>query len=158
MSNPRAPSLPLVRAAAVVLSLGLGLAVVVNAQFGCDAPSKAPPADVEEASKAAPATKVEAANTEAAVTEPAKAEPAAKVEPAATPEAAAKAEPAANAAGKGSANANPVLMPASKSGGDFGAMRFPGQKGTTGEAHDEQAPNQAPAQQQAPTQQANHGG
>lgn len=107
-------------------SLALGALVILNAQFGCDAPASTAPPPSEPEKKIEPA-KTEPAKTEPATTEPAKVEPAvntiAEPEPttAANVEPPAKVEPAANAAPE------PVYMPASKSGGDFGRMQFPGQ-------------------------------
>jgi hypothetical protein len=64
-----------------------------------------------------------------------------KVEPAAAAEPESQPEP--GAAPTTNAKAEPVYMPASKSGGDFGAMQFPGQ----GQINP--APKLEPTQQQA---------
>jgi hypothetical protein len=127
MSNPSLVRHRVARGGALVCSLALGGFVIINAQLGCDAPTSTapPPADKAEAAK------VEAAKVEPVKTEPEKVE-AAKVEPAAVDD--APVEPAAEAppAAEGNktnraAKSEPVYMPASKSGGDFGAMQFPGQ-------------------------------
>lgn len=102
-------------------SLTLGAIVVLNAQFGCDAPASTAPPPAE------PAKKDEAQPAKSA--EPAKAaEPEAKVEPPADPaEPTPSNDPVANPPAKSNAEPEPVYMPASKSGGDFGRMPFPGQ-------------------------------
>ena len=114
---PWAPKLA--RTAALALSLGLASFVIVHAQFGCDSPvSNAPPAKTD----AKPDAKPDA--------EPSDAEPSdAVIE--AQPTEAQPATPSDDAPAPG-----PVFMPASKSGGDFGAMPFPGEL--------------TPTQQQAP--------
>jgi hypothetical protein len=101
------------RGGALVCSLALGVFVIVNAQLGCDAPASTAPPPASSEPKAEPAAKVEAP------------EPEPKVEPAANPEDEPPPEPAA--ASNKNAKPEPVYMPASKSGGDFGAMQFPGQ-------------------------------
>lgn len=113
----------LARTAALALGLGLASFVIIHAQFGCDSPaSNAPPPKDTAPVEPAPAPAVQEPESEPAVVEPQPdPEPAAVVEPPSSLEAAA---------------ANPVFMPASKSGGDFGAMPFPGE--------------QAPTQQQNP--------
>jgi hypothetical protein len=129
MSDPSLIRHRVARGGALVCSLALGMFVIVNAQLGCDAPATTEPPP------ASPAAKGEPAPTD----EPAKVEPAAKIEPAANaeapepnvaplapPEVEPAAEPA-SASNKKGGNAEPVYMPASKSGGDFGAMQFPGQ-------------------------------
>lgn len=126
----------LAKAAALACSVGLGLLVVVNAQFGCDSPTASPPENKQAAptpdSKPDPEPKA-AAEDEAGPAVPAAVNaapaPAEADEPAAKPAANVDAAPK---------HEKPVLMPASKSGGDFGAMRFPG----------EQAPTQQQQQQQ----------
>jgi hypothetical protein len=98
------------RTVALVLSAGLGVFVIVNAQFGCDSPASNPPpakngASVEPAKVSEPQPQPEP-------------QPQAQPQPAPEPNPpAVKVEPAPE----------PVYMPASKSGGDFGSMRFPGE-------------------------------
>ena len=124
--------------AALSVSIGLGLFVVVHAQLGCDGPASTAPADSPAAKQAAPGS-APAAATEpdpAPTATPAATEPPAPADPGASPD--------ANPATPAPAKPEPVYMPASKSGGDFGAMRFPGEP--------QAAPNPAP--EQAPTQQA----
>jgi hypothetical protein len=107
------------RGVALVLSVGLGLGVIVNAQFGCDSPaSNAPPPK--------DSTPVEPAKASEPQVEP-RVEPQPQAAPAPNP--AAQAEPAP--AAKAKAAPEPVYMPASKSGGDFGAMQFPGEQAAT---------------------------
>lgn len=115
--------------------MSLAAIVILNAQFGCDSPGSTAPAP--------PAKKDETQPTKSAPLAPtsqpeAKVEPA--VDPAAPPEPALSDEPTANPPSKGNADVGkPVYMPASKSGGDFGHVQFPGQA------------NSAPTpQQQAP--------
>lgn len=121
------------RAAAIAASLGLFAFVIVNAQFGCDAPAtNAPPQDTKKS-------------------EPnANAEPQPAAEPKPDPDASAPtnaaAEPSPSAEPKpNELEANePVFMPASKSGGDFGSMRFPGEQAQPVEVQPQQqnpAPN-----------------
>ncbi|MCA9684204.1 MAG: hypothetical protein KC457_18555, partial [Myxococcales bacterium] len=106
------------------------------AQFGCDAPASAP-----ETPKAEPSTDAKAEPTAPAVAEPSA--------PAAEPEA-AKAGAPIELVGKPKADpgSEPVYMPASKSGGDWGAARLPL------EPQQQQAPNPAPSRGSEPTQQA----
>ncbi|WP_146155327.1 hypothetical protein [Enhygromyxa salina] len=134
-SSPRpSASLRVARGAALACSLGLGLLVVVNAQFGCDSPTATPP------EKEAPALAPDSKPAAAAASE---LTPPAAVNAAPAPAEADPEQPTAKAAAKVDAKPEremPVLMPASKSGGDFGAMRFPGE--------------QAPTQQQNPAPQA----
>jgi hypothetical protein len=132
-STPRAR---LARGAALACSLTLAGLVVTNAQLGCDAPAhddtpdskspsaKAPAEPARPAEPAAPDVEPDHGPTPAAAVEVAKPEPEPKPEP--KPE--------------------PVFMPASKSGGDFGAMRFPGEA--------RELPQQQNPAPQAPTQQA----
>jgi hypothetical protein len=102
----------LARTAALALSLGLASFVIVHAQFGCDSPaSNAPPAK-EPAKTDAPAAKPAAEPNSELEAQPTEAQPT-DAQPA-TPSDDAPAP-------------NPVFMPASKSGGDFGAMPFPGE-------------------------------
>ncbi|HLT35503.1 MAG TPA: hypothetical protein VK034_04435 [Enhygromyxa sp.] len=133
------PSHRVARGVALALSLGLASFVIVNAQFGCDSPaSNAPPAK-----DTAP---VEPAKRDA---EPQPSKP--DSEPAVKPdsEPAVADEPANRelvGAGRGGVGeSEPVFMPASKSGGNYGSMRFPG----------EQSPSQKvePAEQQQQQQQ-----
>lgn len=121
--------MPLLRLGAVALSIGLAGFVIVNAQFGCDAASSEPPA--ERPPKQEPVAPEHAADAKAPAPE-AKApeQPAANAEP--TP--AANAAPAPNGAPPEitgntdeDAPSKALLMPASKSGGDFGSVKFPGQ-------------------------------
>lgn len=125
------------RGGALAVSLALGGFVIVNAQLGCDAPASTAPPPASPEKKAEPEKQ---------------AEPATKVEPAATaelpnpnaePAAKAEVEPPPEPGGspKEGVKVEPVYMPASKSGGDFGAMQFPGQ----GQINP--APNAAPSQQ-----------
>ncbi len=112
----------LARAGAIACSLGLGAFVIVHAQLGCDAPASEVPGSADAAAQpVAPAV----APPEAEPASPPTPEPSAQAtEPEPEP------EPVVNA---------PVYMPASKSGGDFGAMPFPGE-----------AAAQAPTQQAVP--------
>ena len=128
------------RGAALLCSLGLGVFVVAHAQFGCDAPASAP-----ETPKVEPSTDAKAEPT-TPVAAPAVAEPSA---PAAEPEA-AKADAPIELVGKPKTDpgSEPVYMPASKSGGDWGAARLPL------EPQQQQAPNPAPSRGSEPTQQA----
>jgi hypothetical protein len=144
MSDPILMRHRVARGGALVCSLALGVFVIVNAQLGCDAPASDGPPPAEPAAKLEPAAKVEPA---------AKLEPAAKAPEANTDAPEPKVEPAANpdeppppelvGTPNNKKKLEPVYMPASKSGGDFGAMQFPGQ-GTLNPA-----PNAAPTQQQA---------
>jgi hypothetical protein len=127
------------RGLALVLSVSLGALVVVNAQFGCDAPASNPPASnppapKEAAPEPAPRETPEPAPAQKPVSEPAvDAEP-----PATTPAGVAEAEPDPTAL---PSNSEPVFMPASKSGGDFGSMHFPGEQSPT---QQQQQQNPAP--------------
>lgn len=117
------------RGVALALSLGLALFVVVNAQFGCDSP----------ASNAPPPEDTAPPNPPPAEPEP-KAEPA--VKPNSEPAVEADAEPPPTAPSPPAndvANSPPVLMPASKSGGDWGPGLLPGEQSPT-----QQAPEPAP--------------
>jgi cytoskeletal protein RodZ len=108
-----------------VCSLTLGAIVILNAQFGCDSPASTAPPPAEPAAKTEPAansvatpepTTPEPTTPEPTTPEPTTPEPT-KTEP--------NVKPAANAAPE--EIVEPVYMPASKSGGDFGRMQFPGQ-------------------------------
>lgn len=102
------------RGLALVLSVGLGSLVVVNAQFGCDSPASNPPPPKDSApSEHKPESQQKPDSEPQAEAEP----PPAAPEPAAEPTAPVAAEP--------------VFMPASKSGGDFGSMGFPGEQSPT---------------------------
>jgi hypothetical protein len=129
MSDPSLMRHRVARGGALACSLALGGFVIVNAQLGCDAPADQAPEQTKPAEKSEPA-KVEPAKVEPAKAEPAAVEPAA-VEPAAVEPAVAEPAVEPPPADKGNranaAKAEPVYMPASKSGGDFGAMQFPGQ-------------------------------
>lgn len=109
------------RGLALLLSVGLGSLVVVNAQFGCDSPASNPPPP-KQAEPASPA------NPEPAP----KPEPRAEAEPTPNESARAIADVELDAAAPPSNNAaEPVFMPASKSGGDFGSVHFPGEQSAT---------------------------
>ncbi|EDM75023.1 hypothetical protein PPSIR1_17020 [Plesiocystis pacifica SIR-1] len=140
--SKQSPSL--LRGLAVCSSLTLGVLVVANAQFGCDAPKQG---DAETDAPAAP--EADAPTPEPAPEAAPEPMPDAKAEPTA-----AKAEPT-NAAPSmaDSLGDSRTFMPASKSGGDFGAARFPGEIGEGVQAADQDAaqqPNQNPQQQAAP--------
>lgn len=133
--SKQSPSL--LRGLAVCSSLTLGVLVVANAQFGCDAPKQG---DAETDTPAAP--EADAPTPEAAP----------EVAPDASPE--PKAEPT-NAAPSmaDSLGDSRTFMPASKSGGDFGAARFPGEIGQGIQAADPdeaQQPKENLQQQAAP--------
>ncbi|HVH98331.1 MAG TPA: hypothetical protein VM869_06465 [Enhygromyxa sp.] len=113
------------RGLALALSVSLGALVVINAQSGCDSATSNPPPKDAAPSEPAPTFKPEPKAK-------ADTEPPANEQP--------NAEPAPNPAPPPAKE--PVLMPASKSGGDFGAMHFPG----------ESAPSQQPQQNPAPQQ------
>ena len=121
-------------------SLTLGAIVILNAQFGCDSPSTEAQPDAakkSEPAKSEPA-KSEPAKVEAAKTaDPVPPDPS-KVEPAVDPNAAPEPEPEKKNDPK--AEAEPVYMPASKSGGDFGRMQFPGQANPAPQTPQQQAP------------------
>jgi hypothetical protein len=124
-----------------VFSLGLAAVVIVNAQFGCDSEATSAPAEDAEASTptAQPDRPPTAKEAEAST-------------PAAQPNRgpAAGTEVKAKNAAKAPAEA-PVFMPASKSGGDFGAARFPGERQNPAKPQ----PQAQQAQQAQQTQQAN---
>lgn len=137
--SKQSPSL--LRGLAVCSSLTLGVLVVANAQFGCDAPKQG---DAETDAPAAP---------EAVAPTP---EPAPEAAPEAAPEPMpdTKAEPT-NAAPSmaDSLGDSRTFMPASKSGGDFGAARFPGEIGEgvqAGGQDEAQQPKENLQQQAAP--------
>jgi hypothetical protein len=111
-----------------VCSLTLAAIVILNAQFGCDSPASTapPPAEPTKKDEAQPTKSAQPAPTP----DPTKVEPPADpaVEPAASPEPGLGNSPAENPPSNGNADVRtPVYMPASKSGGDFGAVHFPGQ-------------------------------
>lgn len=152
--SDRSPNRPplrhrVARGAALACSLGLGALVVVNAQVGCDAPVETPSEDAATPTAPAPPTAKAPSDAPAPVTAEANA-PVAEPEPAPSPaaEAPSDATPTAIEPKK-----PPVMMPASKSGGDFGAMRFPGEASKTNAA--QQPHQQAVPQQQAESQQQN---
>lgn len=133
--SKQSPSL--LRGLAVCSSLTLGVLVVANAQFGCDAPKQG---DAETDAPAAP--------------EPVAPAPEATPEAAPEPTPDTKAEPA-NAAPSmaDSLGDSRTFMPASKSGGDFGAARFPGEIGEgvqAGGQDEAQQPKENLQQQAAP--------
>ena len=125
----------LARTAALALSLGLATFVIVNAQVGCDSPASTapPPKDAPPVVEPPPPVAIEAEPPAKPDSEPAvePAEVIAEGRPSETPPPPSDPPPAANEPA-----ANPVFMPASKSGGDFGNIKFPGE--------------QAPTQQQNP--------
>ncbi len=110
-------------------SLGLFSLVVLNAQLGCDSPTSSP-----EAQDAKPAPAGEPQPAPAGEPQPdAKAptaSPTSSPQPAPHERRDSPATPAPEQPSPSNPEAKPapVLMPASKSGGDFGSMRFPGEK------------------------------
>lgn len=113
-------------------SIGLAALVVVNAQFGCDSPSATAPEDNKPAPE--PETKTDAEPVAAPSPDP-RADANATANPEPEPEINDDPDPEPT---------KPTLMPASKSAGDFGDMRFPGEAAPT--QQQQQAPNPAPNQ------------
>jgi hypothetical protein len=137
MSDRSSLRLRWARGLALLLSVGLGSLVVVNAQFGCDSPASNPPPPKEAApNKPEPETQQQPEPPQKPDSEArAEAEPTANESPRAIAdvELDAAAPPSNNAA-------EPVFMPASKSGGDFGAVHFPGEQSATQQQQLQQNP------------------
>lgn len=143
MTEQPSPRSRVAKGAALVCSSSLGLLVIVNAQFGCDSPSATAPEDSKPVTAEPAPQPANAAQADPTAPNAVNAAPA----PAPATRAPANANEPVNAEPKPvedqPKHEDPVLMPASKSGGDFGAMRFPGQAPT------QQAPQQNPAPNQA---------
>jgi hypothetical protein len=119
---PTSPRAPWIRVAALSCSFGLAAFVIVHAQFGCDAPATtATPSEpsgepaLEPAPEPASPSPNPAPNASPAPSPDPNPDP--DPSPAPNPDQVAEPEP----------EPEPVFMPASKSGGDYGAMRFPGE-------------------------------